>query len=203
MIGRTNTKFLAIILICLITAVFTVGCNKSKYSVKHPKVQIEMEDGGKMILELYPEYAPETVDNFITLAEEGFYDGLTFHRIIKGFMIQGGDPNGDGTGGSGKTIKGEFANNGFTKNKLSHTRGVISMARKSNDPNSATSQFFIMHGDAPYLDGNYAAFGKLIEGYDVLDKIANTPVDPNPSNPTELSVPKEEVRIKTVTVLEK
>ncbi|HOM01793.1 MAG TPA: peptidylprolyl isomerase [Acetivibrio sp.] len=203
MLGRINTKFLAIILICLMTAVFTVGCKDSNTTVKHPKVQIEMEDGGKMILELYPEYAPETVQNFISLAEEGFYDGLTFHRIIKGFMIQGGDPNGDGTGGSGKNIKGEFASNGFNQNTLSHTRGVISMARKSNDPNSATSQFFIMHADAPGLDGDYAAFGKLIEGEDVLDKIADTPVAQNPSMPSEKSVPLEEVKIKTITVLEK
>lgn len=202
MLGKINTKLLAIILVGLMTAVFAVGCNNSNYSVAHPKVQIEMEDGGKMVLELYPEYAPETVDNFITLAEESFYDGLTFHRIIKDFMIQGGDPDGDGTGNSGKTIKGEFASNGFDKNKLKHTRGVISMAR-GFDPNSASCQFFIMHGDASHLDGEYAAFGKLIEGEDILDKIADTPVAPNPSMRDELSLPLEEVKIKTITVLEK
>ncbi len=170
-------------------------------SVKHPKVQIEMEDGGKMVLELYPEYAPDTVKNFIQLAEKGFYNGLTFHRIIKGFMIQGGDPQGTGMGGSENTIKGEFASNGFTQNTLKHTRGVISMAR-SRDPNSASSQFFIMDADNSGLDGSYAAFGKLIEGSDTLDKIADTPVGPN-ADGSEISVPKNVVRMKTVTVLEK
>ncbi len=174
---------------------------ENKGSVKHPKVQIEMEDGGKMVLELYPEYAPETVKNFIDLTEKGFYDGLTFHRIVKDFMIQGGDPDGDGVGGSDKAIKGEFASNGFTQNTLKHTKGVISMAR-TNDPNSATSQFFIVHGDATFLDGNYAGFGKLTEGEDILDKIANTPVGPNAYG-TEVSVPKTTVKMKKVTVLEK
>ncbi|MFZ5989935.1 MAG: peptidylprolyl isomerase [Bacillota bacterium] len=204
MFGKLNKRLLSLVLLIAALAVFTVGCggSGSKYSVEHPKVQIEMEDGGKMVLELYPEYAPETVDNFIKLTEDGFYDGLTFHRIIKGFMIQGGDPQGNGSGGSEKTIKGEFAENGFKQNTLKHTRGVISMAR-SNLPDSASSQFFIMHGDSSFLDGKYAAFGKLIEGEDVLDKIASTPVDPNPSMPDEISVPKEVVKIKKVTVLEK
>lgn len=200
--GKLNTKLLSIVLIGVMIAVFAVGCSKSKYSVEHPKVQIEMEDGGKMILELYPEYAPETVDNFISLVEDGFYDGLTFHRIMKGFMVQGGAPKVNGTGDSAKNIKGEFSSNGFDKNTLLHSKGVISMAR-SMDPDSASSQFFIMHGDSPHLDGDYAAFGKLIEGEDVLDKIADTPVDPNPSNRDELSLPREEVKIKTITVLEK
>ena len=136
-------------------------------------VVIEMENGKQIKLELYPEIAPITVANFEKLVKENFYNGLTFHRIIPGFMIQGGCPKGDGTGGPGYGIKGEFAANGV-KNDLKHTRGVISMAR-AQDPNSAGSQFFIMHRDAPHLDGQYAAFGKVVEGMDVVDEIANTP----------------------------
>lgn len=136
-------------------------------------VVITMENGKQIKLELYPEIAPITVANFEKLVKENFYNGLTFHRIIPGFMIQGGCPKGDGTGGPGYGIKGEFAANGV-KNDLKHTRGVISMAR-AQDPNSAGSQFFIMHRDAPHLDGQYAAFGKVIEGMDVVDEIANTP----------------------------
>ncbi len=137
-------------------------------------VEITMKDGGKMQLELYPDVAPATVENFVKLVNDGFYDGLTFHRIIKGFMIQGGDPEGTGMGGSKDTIKGEFKQNGV-QNDLKHTRGVISMARSQN-PNSASSQFFIMHDDAPYLDGQYAAFGKMVSGFEELDKLAETPV---------------------------
>jgi len=133
---------------------------------------IEMEGGGKMTLELYPEKAPITVENFERLANEGFYDGLIFHRVIKGFMIQGGDPEGTGMGGPGYCIKGEFAANGV-QNDLKHTRGVISMAR-AMDPDSAGSQFFIMHENAPHLDGQYAAFGKMTDGFDTLDEIATT-----------------------------
>lgn len=136
------------------------------------KATITMENGGVMVLELYPEKAPITVENFKALADKGFYNGLIFHRVISGFMIQGGCPEGTGMGGPGYTIKGEFTANGV-KNDLKHTRGVISMAR-TNQPNSAGSQFFIMHEDAPYLDGQYAAFGMLTEGFDVLDEIANT-----------------------------
>ncbi|MDY2861513.1 MAG: peptidylprolyl isomerase [Oscillospiraceae bacterium] len=136
-------------------------------------VVITMENGKQIKLELYPEIAPITVANFEKLVKENFYNGLTFHRIIPGFMIQGGCPKGDGTGGPGYGIKGEFAANGI-KNDLKHTRGVISMAR-AQDPNSAGSQFFIMHRDAPHLDGQYAAFGKVVEGMDVVDEIANTP----------------------------
>lgn len=136
-------------------------------------VVITMENGKQIKLELYPEIAPITVANFEKLVKENFYNGLTFHRIIPGFMIQGGCPKGDGTGGPGYGIKGEFAANGV-KNDLKHTRGVISMAR-AQDPNSAGSQFFIMHRDAPHLDGQYAAFGKVVEGMDVVDEIANTP----------------------------
>ena len=136
-------------------------------------VVITMENGKQIKLELYPEIAPITVANFEKLVKENFYNGLTFHRIIPGFIIQGGCPKGDGTGGPGYGIKGEFAANGV-KNDLKHTRGVISMAR-AQDPNSAGSQFFIMHRDAPHLDGQYAAFGKVVEGMDVVDEIANTP----------------------------
>ena len=141
----------------------------------NPIVTIQMKDGGVMKAELYPEIAPETVKNFVDLASKGFYNGLIFHRVIPGFMIQGGDPEGTGMGGPGYTIKGEFAANGF-KNDLKHTRGVLSMAR-AMDPNSAGSQFFIMHEDSPHLDGQYAAFGKLIEGIEVVDKIASVRTD--------------------------
>ena len=146
-------------------------------------IQIEMENGKLIKIELYPDIAPETVKNFEKLVSEGFYDGLIFHRVIEGFMIQGGCPKGIGTGGPGYTIKGEFASNGV-KNDLKHSRGVISMAR-SMMPDSAGSQFFIMHQDAPHLDGDYAAFGKVVEGMDVVDEIAATDVDRNdkPRNP--------------------
>lgn len=137
-----------------------------------------MEDGGEIVLELYPDKAPNTVNNFISLASSGFYDGLTFHRVISGFMIQGGDPNGTGTGGPGYTIKGEFSLNGFKSNDIKHARGVISMAR-AMAPNSAGSQFFIMHANASYLDGQYAAFGRVIRGMDVVDAIAAVPTDFN------------------------
>ena len=134
-------------------------------------VQIEMENGDLIQIELYPEKAPRTAANFEKLARQGFYDGLTFHRIIRGFMIQGGDPLGNGTGGSEETIPGEFASNGFPQNDIRHVRGVISMAR-SNRPDSASSQFFIMHKDAPHLDGEYAAFGKVVSGMEAVDRIA-------------------------------
>lgn len=140
-----------------------------------PVITITMADGGKMVLELYPDIAPITVKNFVDLVEKKFYDGLIFHRVIKGFMIQGGDPEGTGMGGPGYEIKGEFASNGV-KNDLKHTEGVISMAR-AQDPDSAGSQFFIMHKTSPHLDGSYAAFGKIIEGMDVVNKIAETATD--------------------------
>ena len=143
----------------------------------NPIITIQMKNGGTMKAELYPEIAPETVKNFVDLASMGFYNGLIFHRVIPGFMIQGGDPQGTGMGGPGYTIKGEFSANGF-KNDLKHTRGVLSMAR-AMDPNSAGSQFFIMHEDYPSLDGQYAAFGKLIEGIEVVDEIANVRTDYN------------------------
>lgn len=136
-------------------------------------VIIEMDNGRTIKIEVDEQAAPVTAANFLKLVKEGFYDGLTFHRIIPGFMIQGGDPKGNGTGGSSQTIKGEFASNGFN-NPIHHVRGVISMAR-AMDPNSASSQFFIMHDDAAYLDGQYAAFGKVVEGMDAVDEIASVP----------------------------
>ena len=157
----------------------------------NPIVTFEMKDGDVFYVELYPEVAPNTVNNFISLVKKGFYNGLCFHRVIEGFMIQGGDPKGNGTGGPGYTIRGEFTKNGF-KNDLKHKRGVISMAR-SMMPNSAGSQFFIMHADAPHLDGQYAAFGQVIDGMDVIDKIAEVNVDYNDK-------PLRDQVIKTVTV---
>ena len=145
--------------------------------MSNPVVTFEMENGKIMKAELYPDTAPNTVNNFISLINRGFYDGLVFHRVISGFMIQGGDPLGRGIGGPGYSIRGEFSINGF-KNDLLHERGVLSMARAQN-PNSAGSQFFIMHQDAPHLDGSYAAFGKLTEGFDVLDEIASVRTDYN------------------------
>ncbi len=159
---------------------------------KNPVVTIEMENGGIIKAELYPEYAPNTVNNFISLINKGFYDGIIFHRVISGFMIQGGDPLGQGTGGPGYRIRGEFAHNGFTQNTLKHERGVLSMAR-SMMKDSAGSQFFIMHQDAPHLDGEYAAFGKVIEGMDTVDAIAA--VKTNYSDK-----PLEEQKMKKVTV---
>lgn len=156
-----------------------------------PIVTFTMYDGGVMKAELYPEIAPNTVNNFIKLASSGFYNGIIFHRVIEGFMIQGGDPTGTGMGGPGYSIKGEFSANGF-KNALKHSRGVLSMARSSR-PDTAGSQFFIMHENAPHLDGQYAAFGKLTEGYDVLDNIATTATDYSDR-------PLEEQRIKNVAV---
>ena len=156
-------------------------------------VRIEMEDGGVMRGELYPEIAPETVANFEKLVNDGFYDGLTFHRVIPGFMIQGGCPKGNGTGGPGWTIKGEFTSNGF-ENNLKHTTGVMSMAR-TMFPDSAGSQFFIMVHDAPFLDGEYAAFGKIIEGQEVADAIVNVPCDMNDK-------PKKAQRMAKVTIEE-
>lgn len=141
----------------------------------NPIVTIEMENGDKIKLELFPDKAPESVGNFVSLAKSGFYDGLIFHRVISGFMIQGGDPTGTGMGGPGWRIKGEFAQNGV-KNPLKHERGVLSMARSMN-PNSAGSQFFVMHKTSPHLDGSYAAFGKVTEGMETVDKIASARTD--------------------------
>lgn len=154
-------------------------------------VTIEMENGDIMKGELYPEIAPETVQNFETLVKDGFYDGVIFHRVIPGFMIQGGDPTGTGMGGPGHTIKGEFTGNGF-QNDLKHTKGVLSMARAA-DPNSGGSQFFIMVEDAPHLDGQYAAFGKITDGIEVADKIVSVKRDYSDK-------PKEKQMMKKVTV---
>ena len=159
--------------------------------MSNPIVTIEMEGGGVMKAELYPDIAPNTVNNFISLVQSGFYDGLIFHRVIPGFMIQGGDPDGMGSGGPGYCIKGEFDQNGFP-NGLLHTRGVLSMAR-TMDPDSAGSQFFIMVDDAPHLDGGYAAFGKVIEGMETADAIAAAKRDWNDR-------PKKEQKMKKVTV---
>ena len=159
--------------------------------MQNPVITIEMESGDVIKAELYPEIAPNTVNNFISLVKKGFYDGLIFHRIIAGFMIQGGDPEGSGMGGPGYSIKGEFNTNGF-QNDLKHTAGVLSMAR-SMMPNSAGSQFFIMHKDAPHLDGAYAAFGMVIDGMDVVNKIAETRTDYSDR-------PLKEQKIKSMTV---
>ena len=158
---------------------------------QNPIVTITMENGDVIKAELYPEIAPNTVNNFISLINHNFYDGVCFHRVIKGFMLQGGDPDGNGTGGPGYEIKGEFPHNGF-KNDLKHTAGVLSMAR-TMIPDSAGSQFFIMHQDAPHLDGEYAAFGKVIEGMDVVNKIAEVRTD-------YMDKPLEAQVMKTVTV---
>ena len=157
----------------------------------NPVVTITMENGNTIKLELYPDIAPNTVNNFISLVNKGFYDGLIFHRVIEDFMIQGGCPSGTGMGGPGYSIRGEFAQNGYP-NDLKHTAGVLSMAR-SMHPNSAGSQFFIMHKNAPHLDGSYAAFGKVTEGMENVDKIAETATDYEDR-------PLEEQKIKTVTV---
>ena len=157
----------------------------------NPIVTITMENGGIIKAELYPEIAPNTVNNFIDLISRGFYDGVIFHRVIPGFMIQGGDPDGTGMGGPGYSIKGEFSRNGF-KNELKHTKGILSMAR-TMDPNSAGSQFFIMAENAPHLDDQYASFGKVIEGIEIVDQIVNTKRDWNDK-------PYEDQVMKTVTV---
>ena len=162
-------------------------------------VEITMKDGSVMKLELYPEAAPITVENFVKLTNEGFYDGLTFHRILEDFMIQGGDPDGNGTGGPGYGIKGEFEENGWD-NPISHQKGVISMARSGN-PDSAGSQFFIVHGDASFLDGKYAAFGKVVEGLDVLDALAAVETEYNPGE-RAYSTPVDPPVIESIRVVE-
>ena len=159
--------------------------------MSNPIVTFEMENGKIFKAELYPEKAPNTVNNFLSLVNKGFYNGVIFHRIIAGFMIQGGDPDGRGTGGPGYHIKGEFTSNGFKTNDLQHTRGVLSMARAQH-PDSAGSQFFVMHADADYLDGQYAAFGCVIEGMDVVDEIASVKTD-------WYDKPYEEQKMKSVT----
>ena len=194
----------AVVVALTVAIVRLNGGEESSVPVEESKVvltestyyaEIEMEDGGKIVMELYADVAPITVANFKKLVDQKFYDGLTFHRVIEGFMIQGGDPKGDGTGGSAETIFGEFASNGF-ENNLSHTRGVVSMARRSYPLDSASCQFFICHGDSTYLDGDYAAFGKVISGMDVVDKIAAMDTDRNDK-------PLTPVVIKTIRMIEK
>lgn len=208
-------KYIALILVFILGSVILVGCNakENKESAdekaaksesiavvesekgkddKNPVATIEMENGKSIKVELYPEMAPNTVRNFISLSNSGFYNGLTFHRVIKGFMIQGGDPEGNGQGGPGYSIKGEFPENEFNQNTLIHERGVISMAR-TQEPDSAGSQFFIVHEDSNYLDGKYAAFGKVIEGMEVVDEIAN-------SETNSQDKPEKEIKIKKISV---
>jgi len=192
---------LVIISIISVISVFT-GCSKM-----NPKIQFELENGDIFIVELYPKYAPKTVDNFVKLTEEGFFDGLTFHRIVDGFMAQGGGYDTQGQKKPAQTVKGEFESNGYKKNTLKHTKGVISMARsdtsQSGDPipgyNSASSEFFIMLGSAPYLDGDYAAFGKVIEGMKAVEKLQK--VERTIGFDGAISSPVEPVVIKKVTVI--
>lgn len=181
----------AVVIIAAIVLGITLGkggkTQEADYAnAPHPVATLTMENGGVITIELYPDVAPNTVANFVTLANSGFYDGLTFHRVISGFMIQGGDPDGNGTGGPGYSIKGEFTQNGF-QNDLKHDRGIISMAR-ANNPDSAGSQFFIMHQNSPWLDGAYAAFGKVLEGMDVVDAIASVKTNPRNDMPLEPQV---------------
>lgn len=210
-------KKIVISVLALVMTLAMVGCGSSNVEtgdnnsgdssttqVERPEnlpiATIKVKDFGTIEAELYPDKAPNTVNNFIELANSGFYDGLTFHRVVKGFMNQGGDPKGDGTGGPGYSIKGEFSGNGYEANDLKHTSGVLSMARAQN-PDSAGSQFFIMAGDSPSLDGQYAAFGKVINGLDVVEAINNSEVEKNKST-GEKSTPVttiiiEEVRVDT------
>ena len=199
-------KLLSAILCVSLICIGCVACSDKKKDNedtgdmgKTVMVEMEIQDFGTVKLELYPDIAPITVENFVKLAKEGFYDGLTFHRIYPGFMIQGGDPKGNGTGGSSETIKGEFSANGVN-NTLSHKRGVISMAR-SQSYDSASSQFFIMHADSAFLDGQYAAFGKVTEGMDVIDAVASVECSysmTDGANTTPVNPPV----IKTVRVIE-
>lgn len=163
------------------------------------QIKVTIKNKGDFVLELYPQFAPETCDNFETLVRDGFYNGLTFHRVVKDFMAQGGDPEGTGMGGSGKNIRGEFLANGFEKNTLSHTRGVISMAR-SQFPDSASSQFFICYGDCTFLDGQYAAFGKVISGMEIVDSFCDGELGFNSMG--EMAVPKEPIIIEKMEVIE-
>lgn len=196
-------KKLKLLILLLFVSIFMTGClgdepeDDSILKGKHDVI-ITVKDYGVIELELDADVAPITVTNFIGLVKDKFYDGLTFHRIMEGFMIQGGDPEGNGTGGSPNTIKGEFSSNGV-ENNISHVRGVISMARNGSDNNSASSQFFIVHKDSTFLDGQYAAFGKVTSGMDVVDKIAETakPTDDNGTIPKEEQPVIEKIRVKT------
>ena len=194
--NRKNMKKLicAVLVLALLLAIpLTMTSCKEEDKVPNYYADIEIENYGTITVKLYGQQAPITVNNFVTLAKSGFYDGLTFHRIIKGFMMQGGDPLGNGTGGSSEKIFGEFSDNGYTQNTLSHTRGVISMARNGYSYNSASSQFFIVHEDSPHLDGQYAAFGEVISGIEAVDKIASVSTDAS-------NKPFADVVIKSITV---
>lgn len=191
---------LFLVLAALTAALLVFPACGDKPDTSTHRVAIEVQDYGTIELELYPTKAPITVANFEKLVKEGFYDGLTFHRVVKNFMIQGGDPKGDGSGGSDKTIKGEFSQNGFTRNDIKHERGVISMARSSSSNDSASSQFFIVHKDSFSLDGNYAAFGRVTSGMDVVDAIANVKVKDNGSG--ETSTPAKPVVITRMYMIE-
>ncbi|MBR5155871.1 MAG: peptidylprolyl isomerase [Clostridia bacterium] len=192
-----------IAVVVLAAGLIIFGTNSGKedknMTEENVKVLVEMENGEDFVLELYPEYAPQTVQNFVDLVTDGFYDGVGFHRVVDGFMAQGGDPEGTGMGGSGVNIPGEFAANGFTQNTLSHTRGVISMAR-SQDPDSASSQFFICYDDASFLDGQYAAFGKVVEGMDTVDGFLDVERSYNAMG--EEAVPTQPITMKKVTIIE-
>ncbi len=203
-------KKILCILLCLVLSVFGLcGCGKEEskkdadtgsgvQSQAHQKVKVTMQDGGEFTIELYPEYAPETCENFINLVESGFYNGLTFHRVIDGFMAQGGSTDGVGIKGSDKTIKGEFSANGFSQNTLSHQRGVVSMARAASY-DSASSQFFICYGDCTFLDGQYAGFGKVVDGMDVVDSFLKVERTQNSSG--ELATPVNPIVIKSMEVI--
>ncbi len=202
---KVLSLILALAMCCLLAACADEqksddGDSQGNSNANPVHVEMSVKDFGVIELELYPDIAPITVENFVSLVKDGFYDGLTFHRIVSGFMIQGGDPKGNGSGGSEKEIKGEFSENGI-ENTLSHTRGVISMAR-SNDPNSASSQFFIMHADGKFLDGQYAAFGKVTEGLDVVDKIAAVEVKLPYPGAKEKSTPVNPVYIEYIKVVD-
>lgn len=198
-------KIISLLICAVLFCLCFSGCGEKPEetpvdTTQHTKVKVTMEDGGEFIIELYPEYAPETCRNFIKLVNEGFYDGLTFHRIVDGFMAQGGSSDGQGYEGSDETIHGEFAINGFDKNTLSHTRGVISMGR-TNDFNSASSQFFICYSDdyVSSLDGRYAGFGKVIEGMEVVDSFTEVQLTYNSRG--ELAVPVDPIVIKSMTII--
>lgn len=175
--AKKSIRILSLSLALLMAVTLFSACGEKNenndFATVSKRVCVTMEDGSEFIIETAPQYAPETCRNFLQLVSDGFYNGLTFHRVIDGFVAQGGDPAGDGTGGSGKPIKGEFIENGFEQNTLSHTRGVVSMARRGNDMDSATSQFFICYDNLTSLDGKYAAFGNVVEGMDVVDGFLN------------------------------
>ncbi len=199
-IGGIVGALAVIVLAAVVIALSVNGGKEEKQMIEeNVKVLVEMENGEDFVLELYPEYAPQTVQNFVDLVTDGFYDGVGFHRVVDGFMAQGGDPEGTGMGGSGVQIPGEFAANGFTQNTLSHTRGVISMAR-SQDPDSASSQFFICYDDARFLDGQYAAFGKVIEGMETVDGFLD--VERTYNSMGEEASPVEPIVMKKVTIIE-